>query len=286
MSNLTISLTFLLWCAIYSTTTQATEPVRVMSFNIRYGTAPDGDDSWPHRRSLVMDVIRADEPHLLGLQEALREQLDEIVSVFPGYASTGVGRNADGGGEYSALLFDRRRFDLMAAGTFWLSNTPEVRGSHTWGNELPRICTWARLVDRTTGQTLHVLNTHWDHQSQPARVRSGQQIAEFLSALPPEEPVIVMGDFNVGTDNEAREPFDSQGLQESYFSLHPSRENVGTFNGFKGTTSGEKIDAIYVNDRWEVLAAAIVRTEREGRFPSDHFPVTATLKMKQDAGRE
>lgn len=283
MLKLAASLALLLCCALFSTIAQATEVVRAMSFNIRYGTAPDGDNSWPHRKSLVLNVIREYQPHLLGLQEALREQLDEIADAFPHLVSTGVGRNADGGGEYSALLFDRRRFDLMTSGTFWLSDTPEQRGSHTWGNELPRICTWAQLVDRTTGQTVRVLNTHWDHQSQPARVRSGQAIADFLNKLPPDEPVLLMGDFNVGPDNEARQPLVSLGLVDSYFTLHPSRAGVGTFNGFQGKTTGEKIDTIYVNNRWKVLKAAIVHTQRAGRYPSDHFPVTATLEVIEGA---
>ncbi len=251
--------------------------IRVMSFNIRYGTAPDGENSWPLRKSLVLEVIRNSQPHLLGLQEALREQLDEITEAIPQFVATGVGREADGGGEYSALLYDRRRFDLLAGGTFWLSENPQVRGSHTWGNELPRICTWAQLVDRTSGKSIRVLNTHWDHQSQPARVRSGELVAARISEFGPDEPVILMGDFNAGPDNPARQPFSRIGLTDTYFDLHPSSQDLGTFNAFQGTTSGEKIDAIYVNDRWKVLAAEIIRTERDGRYPSDHFPVTATL---------
>lgn len=251
-----------------------------MSFNIRFGTASDGENSWPRRKSLVRDVIRDFEPHLLGLQEALREQLEEINTAFPNLVTLGVGREADGTGEYSPLLFDRRRFDLLAADTFWLSDIPDERGSHTWGNELPRICTWAQLVDRTSGQTLRVLNTHWDHQSQPARVGSGRLIAEQIADLQPDEPVILMGDFNVGPKNKARQRFSEMGLIESYFSLHPHRQGVGTFHGFKGVKSGEKIDAILVDTQWKILEASIIHTQREGHYPSDHFPVTATLEAK------
>lgn len=256
--------------------------ISVMTFNIRYGTAPDGDNSWPLRKSLVLEVIRNSQPHMLGLQEALREQLDEITEALPQLVATGVGREADGGGEYSALLYDRRRFDLLAGGTFWLSENPQVRGSHTWGNELPRICTWAQLVDRTSGKSIRVLNTHWDHQSQPARVRSGELVAAQISEFGPEEPVILMGDFNADPDNPARQPFSRIGLKDTYFDLHPSSQDIGTFHAFQGTTSGEKIDAIYVNDRWKVLDAAIDHTHSKGRYPSDHFPVTATLELKRE----
>ena len=259
--------------------TASAEPLRVMTFNIRYGTAPDGDNAWPLRRELALQVIRDCEPHLVGLQEALREQLDEIVAALPHYVAVGVGREADGSGEYSALLVDRRRLDLFSSDTHWLSDTPQVRGSRTWGNDYPRLVTAARLVDRTSGQTLRVLNTHWDHQSQPARIGSGQQLAAQLGTFPADEPVIVMGDFNIGPDNEARQPLAAAGLRESYFLQHPGGEQVGTFHGFQGTTTGDKIDAILVNAPWQVLDAQILHTNRAGHYPSDHFPVTATLAL-------
>ena len=131
------------------------DAVRVMTFNIRYGTAPDGENAWPHRKDMVLAAIRDFDPQLLGLQECLRDQLDTILQEFPQYAAVGVGREADGSGEYSPLLYDRTRFDLLQAETFWLSDTPEVRASKSWGNEITRTCTWARLVERTSKHVVH-----------------------------------------------------------------------------------------------------------------------------------
>lgn len=256
------------------------DELRVMTFNIRFGTAPDGENSWPQRKELVLEVLRDYQPEILGMQEALREQLDEILEEFPHYASVGVGREADGAGEYSPLVYDRNRFDVLQAETFWLSDTPAVRASKTWGNEITRICTWARLLNRTNNRVIRVFNTHWDHISQPARLKSGALIAEKLPAQTDSEPLIVMGDFNIGPLDPAREPFVKAGLRDSLADLFPDQAHAGTFHAFSGKPTSDKIDAILVSQDWQVLSAEIVRTARDGRFPSDHFPVTATLRLK------
>jgi endonuclease/exonuclease/phosphatase family metal-dependent hydrolase len=144
------------------------QPVEVMSFNIRYGLADDGDDSWPHRKGLVMAVIRENAPDLVGLQEALQFQLDAILKAFPEYASSGKARDGNGKGEYSAILYRRDRFEVLDADTFWYSDTPGVPSAH-WGNSHLRICSWARLRDKAGGTAFFFYNTHWDHRSQPSR---------------------------------------------------------------------------------------------------------------------
>jgi endonuclease/exonuclease/phosphatase family metal-dependent hydrolase len=261
----------------------AGEPIRVMSFNIRYGTAPDGENAWPHRKGMVVDVIKEADSDLLGLQEAMRDQVDFLSDEFEEYERVGVGREVDGSGEYSAILYRRSRFDLSDAGTFWLSDTPEVPGSKTWGNNLPRICTWARLLDRTSGRRLLYLNTHWDHESQPARRNSGQLMGGRLQELAhDDEPAIVTGDFNAAPANPAFVALLEEGqLRDTFRDVHPDETDVNTFNGF-GRPSGVKIDAVVATEHWETQEAEIVRTEVNGRFPSDHFPVTATLKLRDD----
>jgi endonuclease/exonuclease/phosphatase family metal-dependent hydrolase len=266
-----------------SAPSSAGEPVRVMSFNIRYGKAPDGENAWPHRKNMVVAVIKDADPDLLGLQEALCDQLDFLTRELDDYQRVGVGREADGKGEYSAILYRRSRFDLSDAGTFWLSDTPEEPGSRTWGNELPRICTWARLLDRTSGKRLLYLNTHWDHQSQPARRQSGKLMGRrVLELARDDEPAIITGDFNASPENPAfRALLEEGGLHDTFRKAHPDEKDVNTFNGF-GRPSGVKIDAVVVTDHWETQDAKIVRTRVDGRFPSDHFPVTATLVLRDD----
>lgn len=256
------------------------EAIRVMTFNIRYGTAPDGENVWPNRQDMVLNVIREQQPVILGMQEAQRDQLDQILDAFPNYSAVGVGREQDGAGEYSPLVYDRKRFDVLESETFWLSDTPTVRASKSWGNEITRICTWARLLDRTNNQVIRVYNTHWDHVSQPSRLKSGALIASRLREAAKNEPVIVMGDFNVDANNPAREPLAEVGLRDSFAEVHPQQANDGTFHAFTGKSNSGKIDAILVSQQWQVIDAAIIKTEREGRFPSDHFPVTATLRLQ------
>ncbi len=256
----------------------------VMSFNIRYGTANDGDNRWPLRRDFLMDVVRQDNPDVLGLQEALHDQIVEMTTALPTYAVIGVGRD-DGKtrGEYAAILYRRDRFHVAESGTFWFSDTPSVVASKSWGNTITRICTWARLVDRQGG-AFWVFNVHLDHQSQPSRERSTALLAERIRARAnPAEPVIVTGDFNVGEDNPALPVLVGGAtplLVDTFRRLHPAATEVGTFTGFDATrTTGDKIDYVLVSPGVEVLKSAIIRTAQDGRLPSDHFPVTATLRL-------
>jgi len=257
--------------------------LRVMTFNVRYGTAPDGEDAWPLRRALALRVIREAQPAVLGLQEALRFQLDEIERAFDStYAEVGVGRD-DGAeaGEYAAILYDRQRLSLLAKGWFWLSDTPEAPGSRTWGNRLPRMVTWARFGDRAQGgATFTAWNTHWDHESQPARERGARLMLDRIAArAAPDDPVLVMGDFNSGEDNPAFQTLLAAGLHDTFRAVNPDAADVCTFHAFHGGRGGPKIDAVLVSPRFRVLDAAIVHTSEAGHYPSDHFPVTATLAL-------
>jgi endonuclease/exonuclease/phosphatase family metal-dependent hydrolase len=263
-----------------------TEPLRVVSFNIRYGTAKDGDNEWSKRRQMLFEVTRELDADILGLQEALAFQIDEIEAAVQDYAAIGVGRDdAARAGEYTAILFRKSRLRVADAGTFWFSDTPEVPASRSWGNRITRICTWARFVDRD-GRGFYVFNLHLDHESQPSRERSVALLARRIAARAfPAEPVIVTGDFNAGERNPAittlvERPDAASRLVDTFRVLYPAATDVGTFTGFTfGNTAGEKIDYVLVQPGTEVLSAEIVRTSRENRYPSDHFPVAATVRL-------
>ena len=266
----------------------AREPLSVMSFNIRYGTAKDGDNDWSLRREMLFDVVRGRDADLVGLQEALAFQIDEIIAAAPGYAVIGVGRDdAAKAGEFSAILFRKDRFRVADAGTFWFSDTPEVPGSKTWGNNITRICTWARFVDRD-GRGFYHYNLHLDHESQPSRERSTVLLRQRIDARAhPGDPVLVTGDFNVGERNLALSSLTGTAaagsgpfLVDTFRVLHPDETAVGTFTGFKfGATTGDKIDYVFVQPGSEVLSAEIVRTSTNERYPSDHFPVVARVRL-------
>jgi endonuclease/exonuclease/phosphatase family metal-dependent hydrolase len=260
--------------------------VGVMSFNIRLGSADDGADSWPHRKELVYDVIRRQGSDFVGLQEALRFQIDAIRESVPGYGEVGVGRE-DGreAGEYSAILYKSSRWRAADSGTFWLSDTPEVPGSMSWGNEYTRLVTWARFVERETGQAVRVFNTHFDHVSQVSRLKSAQLLASRIANRESADPVIVTGDFNAGEDNPVilylknatgESPVE---LVDTFRVVHPDAKAVGTFGAFEGRRNGPKIDYVFVEPEARVRRAGIAHHSREGRYPSDHFPVYAEVVL-------
>jgi endonuclease/exonuclease/phosphatase family metal-dependent hydrolase len=267
---------------------QPREPLTIMSFNIRYGTAKDGENAWTARRTMLFDVLREQRADLVGLQEALDEQIAEIATAVPGYATVGVGRDdARNSGEFSAILFRQDRFRVAEAGTFWFSDTPSVPASKSWGNNITRICTWARFTDRD-GRAFWHFNVHLDHQSQPSRERSTELLRQRVESRAfPTEPVIITGDFNVGEANPAivtltgglkREG--SPPFLDTFRVRYPEEREVGTFTGFKfGATTGEKIDYVLVQPGTDVMHAEIVRTSRDNRYPSDHFPVVARVRL-------
>ena len=264
--------------------------VSVMTFNIRFGTAGDGPNVWPQRRDLVFDVIRRAECDFVGLQEALRFQIDEIRESVPGCSEIGVGRD-DGqtGGEYSAILYRADRWKVDASGTYWLSDTPDVVASKTWGNEITRIVTWGRFIEQATGRALYVFNTHFDHQSQPSRVRSAELLARRIADRDPKDPVIVTGDFNAGEDNPAIQYLKGERadspvkLVDTFRVLHAAATEPGTFNGFRGFATGPKIDYVLVEPGTTVRTARILHDNDDGRYPSDHFPVTADIVFSRAA---
>ncbi|MCR9198353.1 MAG: endonuclease/exonuclease/phosphatase family protein [Planctomycetaceae bacterium] len=261
--------------------------VRVMSFNIRYGTARDGDNIWDNRREFVVDTIRAFGPDLLGTQETLKFQRDYLAAALPDYECLGVGRD-DGKdrGEMMAVYFRRDRFEKVDQGHFWLSETPDVAGSRSWDSSLPRMATWLRLKDvrHPNAADIVFINTHFDHRGAVARKNSAALLRQRAAKLS-DCRVIITGDFNAAVDSPPyRALFADEGklpspVMDSRAVLHAASPDDGTFSGFQqASTKGARIDWIAVTRDWVVKAAEIDRTSRKGRTPSDHFPVTAILE--------
>lgn len=257
--------------------------LRVLSFNLRYANTNDkAERSWTTRREDAAQLIKEDDPDLIGYQEALRPMLDDLTTRVPGYQEIGVGRE-DGKtkGEYSALWVKAGRFTVQESGTFWLSDTPDVPNSMSWGNRITRICTWARLLDKPSGTVLHFYNVHLDHESQEARFKGTAQVLEHLQSR--TGPWVLTGDFNAGEDNPAITLIKGSPLHavDSWRVLHPDipAAESGTFHTFTGVRTGAKIDYIFVPKSTRLLEAAILHNNRNGHYPSDHFPVRATLEF-------
>ena len=267
--------------------------LRIMSFNIRYGTAKDGRNNWVYRRELVYNVIRDYHPDFIGLQEDLGFQIYEIRSALPEYDDVHVNDTyGTGRGLYNAILYRIDRFHVDEKGTFWFSKTPEVPGSRHWGNSGPRICTWARLLEKKSGRAFYIYNVHLDHESQRSRQRSVVLLAHRIKHRKHSDPFVVTGDFNAGEHSNVLRYLKGKA---SLLGVHKGKSRnsvpmidtfrvvdhragmVGTFNGFVGKCDGRKIDYILVPPGVRVLGAEIVRSNWKGRYPSDHFPVTAWL---------
>lgn len=260
---------------------------RVMTFNIRYGTADDGANSWPYRKDLVFDLLAEYGGDVMGLQEALAFQVREIQQALPQYAHVAVGRD-DGkkAGEMCAIFYRRDRFKLKDSGTFWFSNSPWKPATTHWGNQIPRICSWVRLTEAASGNSFYVYNVHFDHQSQLSRVKSAELLAKEIANRTTDDPFVVMGDFNVEMDNPAMLYLQKLGVETPYprlvdtwQMLYREDQRAGTFNGFERNLSGPNIDHILVRDDTEIIEVGIDRRAFNGQYPSDHFPVFAEIRL-------
>jgi endonuclease/exonuclease/phosphatase family metal-dependent hydrolase len=277
--------------SIWSASADNQPLLRVMSFNVRNSNAHDGTNSWKNRQDYFFRVLDQFSPSLIGFQEVLVDQYDAILSHMTNYSFTGVARE-DGKrkGEWSLLGFRKERFEKLDAGDFWLSEHPEEIGSRSWDAALPRICTWARLRDRTAGREFLYANTHFDHKGALAREKSAQLIVRKLTDLAKGAPIILTGDLNITEDSKpyalfARpNPNSSFSLVDSYREVHPLRKpDEASFNGFKPVINGSRIDFIFHSAQLKATAATIERQRSpEGKFASDHYAVTAVLAFDGD----
>ena len=254
--------------------------IHAMSFNIRLGVAEDGPNHWDLRKELVFDVFRDHQPDVVGVQEAWKIQIDALKAAFPEFGMIGRSRQADPEkGEWCPIFYRKEKFEVVSEGTFWLSDTPEKEGTMSWGNNIPRICTWGRFKDKKTGRTFFLYNTHFDHQSQASREKSAVLCRERIAARKPKnEATIFMGDLNAGESNLANKTL-GKSLRDTFGELHPKVKLRGTFGGWKGRADGNRIDYIYVTSKgWKIVEAAILRDHSaDNRYPSDHYPVNARL---------
>ena len=262
---------------------------RVMTYNIRYAGSEetDGVNAWNNRKNLVASMIRFHHADIVGLQEALLLQLDDLTKLLPHYSWVGVGRD-DGKnkGEFSAILFRDDRFEVLKQSTFWLSATPDIP-SMGWDAAFPRVVSWAEMKDKKTGKTFFVFNTHFDHIGVTARNNSSKLLRKRIAENVNNQPIIVTGDFNTQNSTEAYKILTDQTDEklilydtqsESQTEHHGSHF---TFNGF-GTSieQGNKIDFIFVTKDVYVLQHGVIDEMVDGHYPSDHMPVVAEVEIR------
>jgi endonuclease/exonuclease/phosphatase family metal-dependent hydrolase len=259
------------------------QTLSAMTFNLRYASAT-GSNAWPDRLPVMRDCIRESAPDLIGTQEGLYHQLKDLAQALPEYQWIGAGRDGGSRGEFMAIFYRPDRFEPIEFDHFWLSDTPNVVASSTWGNSNRRMVTWVKFRDLRTDVTFYFWNTHFDHQIQEARFKSAQLVLERVNALKTELPVVLVGDFNAtaGSNPAYDVLVGPSGFADTWHATAARHgEIVKTFHGFRGPTPGDdRIDWILTRGPVSCDDTQILTYNRDGQFPSDHFPVIATLRWK------
>ena len=247
--------------------------LRVMSFNVRLPIASDGPNAWEQRRDLLVATIASADPDIIGTQELFKLQGDYIVAKLPAYAWFGRDRRGGHDDEHMGVFYRRDRMTLLDSGDFWLSDTPDVVASITWGHPLPRMVTWGRFRTRA-GRVFYVFNTHFPYRAEDesARTKAAALIASRIATIADTAPVVLTGDFNTTPESRAHATL-SATLTDTR--IPAATGPAATFHAFTGTPD-RRIDWIFARGFTPMTYATI--TDHDGvRYPSDHFPVMAVL---------
>jgi endonuclease/exonuclease/phosphatase family metal-dependent hydrolase len=260
----------------------------VMTFNVRFDNPNDAPHHWDNRVAVIENYMNTSMPDIVGMQESLHHQNEDLLKIMPGYAYVGTGRD-DGqqGGEYSPIFYHTGRFELLDHSQFWLSGTPELPGSIGWEAILPRVVAWAKLRHRQSGKEFFVFNTHYSHVSDLARRRSMEFMSSKIVEIAGNNSVIVTGDFNIAKNSELYN--DMLGYFEQNNNLINAelitQETGGfvesTFNGFRHDIQPRVIDYIFVDDNFEVLNYQVDKVIENDIFISDHWPVWTRLRFQE-----
>ncbi|HEX5151917.1 MAG TPA: endonuclease/exonuclease/phosphatase family protein [Parafilimonas sp.] len=265
---------------------KAQKPLQVMTFNIRLNVASDSLNAWPYRKDIAASQVKFFDVDVLGVQEALYDQMTDLKERLPKYKYAGVGRE-DGKtkGEFSAIFYDTTRLKCLKDATFWLSQTPDAAGSKGWDAALPRIVTWCFFEDKASHKKFYAFNTHFDHMGQVARAESAKLLLKKAKEIAGDLPVIVTGDFNAAADDEPIKIIVDKNnpdhlIETKEISQMPHYGPDGTFNAFQAKeVSNKAIDHIFIKGRLTVLKHASISESWNGRFSSDHFPVLAVISF-------
>ena len=260
---------------------QNTNSFNVMTYNIRMNTPEDGVNAWPLRKDKVTGLLKFHQPDVFGIQEALLEQMQDLENGLTDFDHVGVGRD-DGKtqGETMAIFFRKARFEKLADGTFWLSETPEKPGIG-WDAACNRTCTWIRLKDKLSNQTFYFFNTHLDHRGKIARESGSKLLLRKISEINKENlPVILTGDFNSTPQDEPIKIIKDVLMDSREKTETAPYGQEGTSGGFDVKAMPRIIDYVFVNSKISVLRYGILSDSFGLYYPSDHLPVFTELQIR------
>lgn len=254
--------------------------LHVMTFNLRFASVTE-PNSWARRRPVMAELLRRELPTVLATQEGVYHQLRDLASDLPAhYDWIGTGREGGSRGEFMAVFYDTRRLEPVAYDHFWLSATPALAGSATWGNHIPRMVTWVRFLDRRTGGEFVVVNTHFDARSANARLLGARLVLERIAAFDRDVPVLLAGDFNVAAGGSDVHALLTGELTDTWTSARRRGPVFATWHGYRPLRpGGERIDWILARGAVAVDSVAVNTFASDGQFPSDHLPVQALVSL-------
>ena len=271
-----------------------TSAIKIASFNLRHDSffgARSRSRCWESRRELITRMIRDSGAAIVGVQEMMPSMKADILARLREYRIFGSGRTKKLLSEHSAILVRSEKAKARFSDTFWLSKHPEKCGSRAYFSAFPRICTVCEVYVEEWGRTVRVFNTHFDHICAPARTLSVRIILDYMHRLNKKEklPTILMGDMNAHPGSkpirilsENRHPYPDVHLT-NIFASPRAAEAKNTYHGFKGKWKGSPIDYIFVSEEFEVDQAYVDTSSENGQYPSDHYPLMAVLRLKEDA---
>lgn len=257
--------------------------MKVLTCNVRCFGAKDGENGWAYRKGLCAEVIQSRAPDIICFQEMWSQQFADLTASLTGYHAFGVVDTPEGRHPQNCIFYRAEAYTLISAGGYWLSETPHVAGSKAWESACVRLANWVRLEDGASGTEFRVVNTHLDHVSQTARENQARLIVEDALAYPEEYPQILTGDMNCDTTNAAIEVFRAGGWRDTYGAVHGIEDPGHTFHQFLGPdfdSSIGKMDWIFVRGRAKAISAEVVTDSRDGKFPSDHYFVSAGVSTQ------
>lgn len=258
--------------------------LKVLSYNVRYGSEEDlTENSWRNRRLAMKTLLKLEDADLIATQEGLYQQIMEIEADLEQYSWCGEGREGGKIGEHMAIFYKKDRFTLLETGHYWLSETPYKKGSMSWGTNYPRMVTWVKLKETQLNKVFYLINTHLDHESEQARIESSKMILHKSHQLEDQIPLILTGDFNTARNSNVHQILTRDCFFEDPWDkeIVKTNEKLGTFNDFydeRGGGSILKIDWILIKG-FSATSIGINNATIRGQFPSDHFPVSADLNL-------
>lgn len=255
----------------------------VGTFNLRYDNKGDVGNLWEQRAPVAANLLRFHQYDIFGIQEGLKNQLDDLSEALPEYEHYGLGRD-DGkeGGEHSSIFYRKDKFKLLKKGDFWLSEKPDQPGKGWDATCCNRICTWLYLQDLRSGKKFYYFNAHFDHQGKVAKVESSKLILAKIKEIAGNTPAIFTGDLNVDHNGDSYKILATSDFLTDTFSQveHPYRNN-SSFNSFGADVKGfGVIDHVFVTKGFTASRWGILTDTYHGKFPSDHFPVLVDVMLK------